>query len=170
MNNENKDNLIPAYHKMMKRVEETQKVSTTKTLGQHIEDAKEKALILEELTREEAEHIGEYLHRDLHDAADFIVNTEQALADWMRFDLELIEQSLLDMFSLMVDQTRTELENIAERARLANEWNSGEIIGLGSLCCEICGHTLNFHKPDYIPACPKCGATQFKRCFDKDIS
>jgi len=32
-----KDNLVPAYQKMMKRVEKTQKQSTTRTLQQHIE-------------------------------------------------------------------------------------------------------------------------------------
>ncbi len=163
MSVDSKDNLVPAYHKMMTRVEETQKSSTTKTLQQHIEAAKEKAVVLEELTREEAEHIGEYLRRDLQDAAEFIVSTEQALADWIRFDLELIEDRLLSMFSLMVDQTRLELENIAERARQATEWNSGEITGLGTLKCENCGHVLRFHQPDYIPTCPNCAGTLFKR-------
>ncbi|MCK5717957.1 MAG: zinc ribbon-containing protein [Thiomargarita sp.] len=160
------EHLIPAYHKMLTRVDETQKSATTHTLTQHIENAKEQALVLDELTREEAEHIGEYLRRDLHDAAEFIVSTENALADWMHFDLELIEDRLLDMFSVMVDHTRLELDNIAERARLANEWHSGEIIGLGTLYCEMCHHALQFQKPDYIPACPNCGATIFKRTIE----
>jgi rubrerythrin len=158
-----KDNLVPAYQKMMKRVEETQKQSTTRTLQQHIEDAIEKAVELEELTREEAERIGDYLRRDLHDAAEFIITTEQALADWFRFDLELIEERLLSMFSLMVDQTQLELENLAERARQATQWYSGEITGLGTLYCDNCGKALHFHQPNYIPACPNCEATQFKR-------
>ncbi|MDM8557630.1 zinc ribbon-containing protein [Candidatus Parabeggiatoa sp. HSG14] len=158
-----KDKLVPAYRQMMVRVEETQKHSTTKTLQQHIEDAKEKAVELDELTREEAERIGDYLRRDLHDAAEFIVSGEQALADWIRFDLELIEEGLLNMFSLMVDQTQLELENLAERARQATEWYSGEIVGLGTLYCDNCGKALHFHQPDYIYACPNCNATCFKR-------
>ncbi len=158
-----KDNLVPAYQKMMKRVEKTQKQSTTRTLQQHIEYAIEKAVELEELTREEAERIGDYLRRDLHDAAEFIITTEQALADWFRFDLELIEERLLEMFSLMVDQTQVELENLAERARQATQWYSGEITGLGTLYCDNCGKALHFHQPNYIPACPNCEATRFKR-------
>jgi rubrerythrin len=168
MSNNDKDNIVPAYRKMMTRVEQTQKTSTTKTLQQHIEAAIEAAVQLDELTREEAERIGDYLRRDLHDAAEFLVTTERALADWMRFDLELIEDRLLNMFSLMVDQTKLELENLAERARLATEWNSGEIIGLGTLYCENCDHALHFHKPDYIPACPNCGATRFRRIVETD--
>jgi rubrerythrin len=166
MNNDNqnsKDNLVPAYQKMMTRVEETQKRSTTKTLQQHIDSAIEKAIELDELTREEAEHIGDYLRRDLHDAADFIITTEQALADWIHFDLELVEERLLEMFSLMVDQTQQELENLAERARQATQWHSGEITGLGTLFCENCDNALHFPQPDYISSCPNCGATRFKR-------
>ncbi len=148
---------------MLTRVEETQKHSTTKTLQQHIDNAIEKAVELDELTREEAERIGDYLRRDLHDAADFIINTEQALADWLHFDLELIEERLLEMFSLMVDQTQQELENLAERARQATQWHSGEITGLGTLFCENCNNALHFHQPAHIHPCPNCGATQFKR-------
>jgi rubrerythrin len=168
----NKDNqqehLAPAYQKMMTRVEETQKQSTSKTLHQHIEDATEKAVELEELSREEAERIGDYLRRDLQDAAEFIVTTEQALADWIRFDLELVEEGLLNMFSLMVDQTQQELESLAENARQAVEWHSGEIAGIGTLNCENCGQSLHFYKPDYIPVCPNCGATRFNRVIESE--
>ncbi|HEC85636.1 MAG: hypothetical protein DRR08_23740 [Candidatus Parabeggiatoa sp. nov. 2] len=158
-----KDNLVPAYQKMMARVKETLGHATEKSLHQHIEDAKEKAVELDELSREEAEHLGDYLRRDLQDAAEFIVTTEQALADWIRFDLALIEERLLEMFSLMVDHTQQELDNLAESARQATQWNSGEITGIGTLYCDSCGKALHFHQPDYIPVCPNCGATLFGR-------
>ncbi len=162
-NTESKEHLIPAYRKMMTRVEQTHQESATTGLQAHINAAIDKAVELNELTREEAERIGDYLRRDLQDAAEFIISTEQALADWLRFDLALVEESLLDMFSLMVDQSRLELDNLAESARQATEWQSGEITALGTLYCENCGHSLHFHKPSYIPACPNCGATRFKR-------
>lgn len=160
---ESKAHLVPAYRKMMTRVEQTHQESATTSLQAQIEAAKEKAVELNELSREEAERLSDYLRRDLRDAAEFITSTEQALADWMRFDLALIEDSFLDMFSLMVDQSRLELDNLAESARQATEWQSGEITALGTLYCEKCGHSLHFHQPDYIPACPNCGATRFKR-------
>jgi len=157
------DKLVPAYQKMLGRVKEVLPHPQFKTLRERIEAAKEKTVGLEELTIEEAERIGDYLHRDVEDAAQFIVGTGQALTDWMRFDLELIEDRLLEMFSLMVDHTRTELENLAEQARLATEWNSGEITGPGTLYCDNCGKILSFHKPAYIPICPNCNSTLFKR-------
>ena len=169
-NQSSKNNLIPAYKKMLTRVEATYKHSTTKNLQQYIDNAIEKAVEFDELTREEAERIGDYLRRDLHDAADFIINTEQALVDWVHFDLELIEERLLEMFSLMVDHTQLELANLAECARQATQWQSGEIIGLGTLFCESCGNAQHFHQPDHIPACPNCGATRFKRKVGNTVS
>ncbi|MBE9563240.1 MAG: zinc ribbon-containing protein [Proteobacteria bacterium] len=155
-------NLVPAYRKMLSRVEAANK----KTLHKRIETAIESAVELEELSREEAENIGNYLLKDLQDAAQFIVSTEQVLADWIRFDLELIEERLLDMFSLMVDQSRLELDNLAERAHQAIEWHTGEITGLGTLYCANCNKPMSFKKPDYIPACPNCESTLFKRTID----
>jgi NADH pyrophosphatase NudC (nudix superfamily) len=155
-------NLVPAYRKMLSRAEATKK----KTLHQRIDTAIETAVELEELSREEAENIGNYLRRDLQDAVKFIVSTEQALADWVRFDLELIEERLLNMFSVMVDQSRLELDNLAERAHQATEWHTGEITGLGTLYCANCSKPVHFRKPDYIPACPNCESTLFKRTLE----
>jgi hypothetical protein len=160
-------NLVTAYHKMMTRVKEALSHAGETTLKQHIENAKEKAVELEELSREEAQRISDYLRKDLQDAAEFIITTEQALTDWMRFDLELIEEQFLDLFSVMVDHTKVELENLAECARQATEWYAGEITGPGTLQCDNCGKQLHFHHPDYIPPCPNCSAVLFKRQFDE---
>ncbi|MDM8569263.1 zinc ribbon-containing protein [Thiotrichales bacterium HSG1] len=155
-------NLVPAYRKMLSRAEAADK----KTLHKRIEMAVETAIELEELSREEAENIGDYLLRDLQDAAKFIVSTEQALVDWISFDLELIEERLLEMFSVMVDHSRLELDNLAERAHQAMEWHTGEITGLGTLYCANCSKPISFKKPNYIPACPNCESTLFKRILD----
>ena len=162
------DRFVSAYHQMMNRVKDSLSHTPPRNLREQIEVAKEKAVELKELTLEEAEKLGDYLRRDLEDAAHFIVTTNQALADWMRFDLELIEEHFLNQFSLMVDHTRMELENLAERARQATEWYSGEVTGPGTLSCSNCGKILQFHKPDYIPACPNCGAISFKRIDDEE--
>lgn len=166
--NDNKTDLLSGYQRMMHRVKEMWEHATHDDLHQYIDAAQEKAVELEELTREEAERIGDYLRRDIHDAAEFLVNTEQSLAEWMRFDLELIEARLLDTFTVMVDQTRNSLDNFAEQARLAVEWQSGEITGPGTLYCSSCGKEINFHQPDYIPSCPQCGGTLFKRHLPED--
>ncbi len=157
--------LLSAYEQMLTRVKDLPSVSHT--LSERIDKAKEKALELEELTREEAEKIAYYLKRDLHDAAHFIVETEHELADWLRFDLSLLEERFIDLFTVMEDPTRTELNRLAEQAKLA-EWTSGEITCAGTLYCVSCNHVLQFYQPDFIPTCPNCGATVFIRDEELD--
>lgn len=164
------DSLSSGYQHMMARVKTALETPTTLSLREHIDHAKMRAVELGELTDEEAERIGDYLRRDLEDAAQFVSETGQGLADWLKFDLELLEDRILDMFSVMVDQTQIELHNLAERARYATEWMSGEIAGPGTLICDQCGESLTFQRPTHIPACPKCGNTLFKRTIDESES
>lgn len=163
-----KDKIIAGYHKMMQRIKEALPHGSEKALSEHINNAKEKAIQLGELSQEEAQQVGDYLQRDLKDAAHYTHSSQQTLADWMRFDLQLVEERLLELFSLMVDHTQMELHNLAERARQATEWNSGEITGPGSLYCASCGKAMHFHQPDYIPPCPNCGGRLFKRYLDEN--
>lgn len=157
----NNDKLLSAYEQMLSRVKDSPKASYS--LSERIDRAKEKALEFEELTREEAEKLAYYVKRDLHDAAHFIVETEHELADWLRFDLSLLEERFIDLFSVMEDPTRTELDHLTEQAKLASEWTTGEIACAGTLYCASCNHRLSFYQPDFIPACPNCGATLFLR-------
>ncbi|OUD14365.1 zinc ribbon-containing protein [Thioflexithrix psekupsensis] len=166
----NHDHLTTGYQQMMARIKETLTTPATLSLGEHIAHARERAVELGELTEEEAQHIGDYLRRDVEDAAHFLSETQQSLADWLQQDLELIEDRLLDLFSVMVDHTQQELQDLAERARCASEWLSGEISGIGVLICEQCGHRLEFTQPDYIPVCPNCGHTLFKRVASESES
>jgi hypothetical protein len=155
------DKLLSAYEQMLVRVKESPK--SLHTLSERIDRAKEKALEFEELSREEAEKMAYYVKRDLHDAAHFIVETEHELADWLRFDLTLLEERFIDLFSTMEDPTRTELDRLTEQAKLASEWTCGEITCAGTLYCANCHHKLQFYQPDFIPACPNCGSTLFLR-------
>ncbi len=159
---EDQNNLVPAYQKMLSRAE----AAKNNTLSQRIDIAIETAVNLKELNPDEAKNIGDYLLRDLQDAAEFIVSTEQALVDWISFDIELVEERLFNMFSLMVDQSRLELDNLAERAHQAMEWHTGEITGLGTLYCANCNKAMHFKKPNYISACPNCESTLFVRTLD----
>ncbi len=164
------DAMLEGYTKMLNRAQEglNNSANTPSNLRSYLDSAKEQAVTLNELSREQAEKISDYLWRDLHDAAHFLTETQQELVSWLRFDLELIEERLFDVFSVMVDHTQLELHNLAERARCATEWNSGEIIGIGTLVCDQCQYSLTFHQPAYIPVCPNCGGTAFKRTFEED--
>ena len=161
------DRLVQGYDRMMERVKDMlEKVEheTPPRLRQAIEFAKEKAVELEELTIEEAERIGNYLRRDMEDAAEYLASEEvEDLKAWFRFDVELIEQQLLEMFLSVADRTRLDMLDLEEQLEEAREYHTGEITGPGTLVCINCGERLHFHKTSHIPPCPKCHETKFSR-------
>ena len=160
------DRLAAAYEKMLERVDEAfekAQETTLPALKENIEHAREKAVELGELTREEAEKIAGYLERDMKDAGEFLAESGEEFRNWMRFDLELIEDRLLEMFVSVADQTRVELSKLAEQARQATTYHTGEITGPGTLVCSGCGKELHFKKTGHIPPCGKCHGTEYKR-------
>jgi hypothetical protein len=157
--------LIGAYDQMLARVKEFINETGKEAqpyLERATEYAKEKAVELGELSREEAEDIANYLRRDIHDAATFLGEHGDEITDWLRLDLLLIENKVLEMFSQVVDQTRLELDKLAMEAELQG-WHTGQVTGIGTLQCLECGEQLHFHKTGHIPPCPKCNHTEFTR-------
>ena len=138
-------------------------------LQQGLDAAREKATELGELSLEEAEKIGNYLKRDVYDAAKYLASDKaDELKDWLRFDIQLVEERMAESFSLLVDKTTVELKQLADRAREVGEWHTGEITGPGALICKKCGEEIHFHKTGHIPPCPKCHATAYRRGRELD--
>jgi polyhydroxyalkanoate synthesis regulator phasin len=165
------EKLVRGYDRMMERIKtaiERAEKNTWQALQQHINGAIDKAVELGELTREEAEKIGDYLRRDLHDAAAFLAESGADLAGWLRFDMDLIEQRLLEMFAIAADQTKLALMELEEQARVASEYHTGDITSIGSLQCTRCGKIIYFHKTSHIPPCPSCANVTFTRVQKED--
>lgn len=154
--------LTEAYNLMLERSRETMK-NTQSGVRKAVDTAMEKATELEELTREEAELVSIYVMRDLADAATFIDKSGKELRDWLRFDLEVVENALAQRFAQMVDHTRLELDKLEMQANAVGEWHTGEIVGIGTLKCKSCGEVLHFHQTGHIPPCPKCHGSTFRR-------
>lgn len=150
---------IHAYERMLERSRGLL-TDAGHTARRAIETATETATELGELTREEAERIGYYLKRDIQDAAEYLAAQGGELRDWLRFDVELVEDRILDALTLLVDNTKVELSEWTERA---NEWHTGEVTGPGTLVCHACGEELHFNRPGHIPPCPKCRGSRYRR-------
>ncbi len=153
------DKLAEAYDHMMERVRET----VGKNLQQSLEQAQVTAVELGELTRDEAEKVANYLHRDLRDATEYLNEKGRELRDWFRFDLQQVEERILETFNRLVDTSRIELGRLSGNLPGNEERHTGEIAGIGTLACVACGAELHFHKTGRIPPCPKCHATVFSR-------
>lgn len=167
MNNKNNDpvdRMVEAYETMLERIHAMGE-RTGPAIGNAIDQARETAVELGELSREEAEKIASYIERDIHDAARFVVETGEDFRNWFRFDVQLVETHLFNLFASVADQTSLELQKLAERARHA-PLRTGEVTGPGTLECQRCGEQLHFRKAGRIPPCPKCRETEFKRVSD----
>lgn len=160
------DKLVDAYEQMLKRtherIEEAQEESGPR-FRELLGKVRDHMVELGELTREEANKVSEYIERDIKDAAEYIAETGEDLRDWWRFDMELMEQRMLDMFARVADQTALNLAQWAESARLMSLYQAGEIAGPGTLTCDQCGAEINLAKAGRIPACADCGGTLFRR-------
>jgi len=160
------DSLGTAYETMYKRAAEKLHSAQEKSdvmLHKFIDEAKEKAVELEELTKEDAQKISEWLKRDLNDKIHYLAETEYELKDWLGFEINFIETVLLDWLLQTADKTTVELLALKENARKASIYSTGEITGPGTLICDECDEVLHFHKAGKIPPCPKCHTTHFHR-------
>lgn len=70
-----------------------------------IEEAREQAVALGEMTQAEAEQVTYWLKHDLLHLRDVLQRTERGVMSWLGLDLRLIEQGLLD---LLADPTRVD--------------------------------------------------------------
>lgn len=157
---------VEAYERMMERTHAAMESAPKEhrpPLRKSLEEAREKAVELGELTREEAQRIAQFLQRDIEDAAHYLSESGREMSDWFRFDLRLLEERMIEMFSSVADQTRLELLELEERARLASEYRTGELTGPGTLECAGCSKLMQFVKAGHIPPCPQCHGTVFHR-------
>ncbi|WP_295885826.1 zinc ribbon-containing protein [uncultured Thiohalocapsa sp.] len=164
------DHLVDAYDEMLKRTREgiEQAQESAPKLRHMLEQVRDNMVELGELTREEAAKITDYVERDIEDAAHWLADTGEDLREWWRFDLELIEQRMLDAFTSVADQTSLQLKQWAERARQASLYQAGQITGPGTLICDKCGAETNFTRTGRIPPCAECGNLTFRRPQPED--
>lgn len=157
--------LIDTYNQMMAAIRETFENADTSdlTLQKALNDAKEQAVHLGEVTMEEAHEISEYIKRDINDAAEYMMDSSAEFSDWLMLDIEVIERQIIDLFLSVADRTRIELEQFQNPPHDPNEYQTGEITGPGTLVCTQCGHNISFITTAEIEVCPECKNTTFQR-------
>ncbi len=160
--NENK--LTKAYNDFMEYMYEATD-DTIHTIADKLDSAKEKISEIGGLTQEEISHISDSVARDVHHAAHTLPdNSNDSLSEWLKFDIDLIEDFALESFLDVADKTRIELAQLSQTAKLyGHPYKSGELTAPGTLSCEKCGKVIAFKSTSIIPECPDCGANTFIR-------
>jgi len=160
------DALGSAYERMYERAAKSLHQTKDKSgplLHKLVDEARSKAVELEELSEEDARKLADWLKRDLDDAVSYLAETGHELSDWLGFETTLLEGAVLDLLLKAADNTTVELLTMRDNARHPGTYHTGELTGPGTLVCEQCGEKLDFRKAGKIPPCPKCHATVFHR-------
>ncbi|MEH6358531.1 MAG: hypothetical protein V7745_06045 [Pseudomonadales bacterium] len=157
-----------AYERIIHRVEESlgdaEKV-TREELKHGIDQAIEFEGDVEELTRQEVSLLGTYLKRDLNNFSRYMGDTGKEIADWLKFDVILLERKLLSLLMSVADKSVTEqLELEEELAEHTEEvYVAAEYILPGTFLCDNCNAEQEFIKPGFLMNCTECGSDKFRR-------
>jgi hypothetical protein len=157
--------LTKAYDDLMEHLYEAMD-DTLHTIADALEIAKEKTASLGGHTQEEINKIADYVMRDVeHVAASPTVREENdSLSEWLKFDIELIENFAMDAFMSIADKTRLKLAALEMEAKQYHPYKSGDVTSPGTFTCDSCGKQIAFKSTSVIPKCPACQGDAFSRC------
>jgi len=155
--------LIKLYDDLMGHLYEAMD-DTLHTVAEALIIAKEKTSELGGHTQEEINKVADYVMRDVEHAATTSPNSHKdSLTEWLKFDIDLIENFALDAFLDIADKTRIKLAELEMDAKQYHPYQSGDIASPGTFVCDACGKEISFKSTSVIPECPTCHATAFSR-------
>lgn len=157
--------LTKAYDDLMGHLYEAMD-DTLHTVADALEIAKEKTSELGGHTQEEINRIADYVMRDVEHVAASPQREDRndSWSEWLKFDLELIENFALDAFMSIADKTRVKLAALEMEAKQYHPYQSGDVTGPGTFVCDACGKQIAFKSTSVLPDCPECKGTRFSRC------
>ncbi|MDD4915965.1 MAG: zinc ribbon-containing protein [Methylococcales bacterium] len=156
--------LIKAYDDLMTHLYEAMD-GTLHSVAEALEIAKKKTGAMAEHSPEDVDRAADFVMRDIHHAASNAADNEKdSLSEWLKFDIDLIENFALDAFWSIADKTRIKLAELEMDAQLYHPYKSGDIAGPGTFSCEQCNKEISFKSTSVVPECPACHSRTFNRC------
>ncbi len=110
-----------------------------------------------DLTKDELLLVSAYVKSDLKEFAENYEESKNSPFSLMIADS--IWQGLLEI----TDRTKVEWVELFDDLEHQGLYEAGEVIGLGVLVCDECGHKTEYNHPTEIIPCSKCGCTGFSR-------
>ena len=157
--------LIKAYDELMNHLYEALD-GTLHSIAEALDIAKEKTAALGGHTQEEINKVADYVMRDVQHVATSptLEDENNSLSEWLKFDIDLIENFALDAFMDIADKTKVKLAALEMEAQQYHPYKSGEVASPGTFTCDACGKQIAFKSTSVIPKCPACNGDAFTRC------
>jgi hypothetical protein len=159
---------LEAYDRMLERVQarlSEMEETTRDTLEQEIGRAVEAEQALEEMTREEAGLLGEYLKRDLEHLLHFVEETGEGLSEWLQLDISMLEHQLANMLFSVADKTKIDTLELRQKleSHELSQYISGEVATAGMFKCLNCGHMRCLTTTSHLEPCDACDSHYYER-------
>ncbi len=126
-------------------------------LSDVVETSEKVAQAASDMTKDELSLISTYVQADLN---EFAQSYEEGKSG--PFYL-MIENSIWQGLADISDKTFIEQAEFFHELETQGSYQTGDIIGLGTLRCEKCGHRVEYNHPTEVIDCIKCGHNQFRR-------
>jgi rubrerythrin len=144
------------YESLLNEITETVRNSSAK-LDQAVEASEKIIQAASEMTRDELTHISDTMRADLQEFAENYQENKSGPFYTM------ISNSIWEGLASITDRTALEWIEFSKELERRGTYKAGDIIGLGILTCERCGHKAEYNHPTEIIPCIACGHHLFRR-------
>ncbi len=132
-------------------------------LDNALEDAKKAAQKISEITYEESENVVKTLKQDIQDLAYFVQHLGGLLTDWIKLDIEYIEEPVVQMLYQIADRTELEMSQKKADDLNNNVYKTGNIVLIGVFICDKCKYKTEMPHIGKLTTCSECKNTKFTR-------
>nr|WP_086941191.1 zinc ribbon-containing protein [Thaumasiovibrio occultus] len=127
-----------------------------------VETSEEVVKAMSDMTKDELALIKQYLRRDLKEFGENVEKPEPESFKDSQF-YQGIVNTIWQNLAEITDQTQIEWHEIFADIEHGGVYHAGEIIGLGKLVCEQCGHEEFYYHPQPVSRCIHCDHDHFAR-------
>ena len=158
--------LIEQYQQLLSDIEQRYRNDPDLTLGQLdqvLQQSRAYLAMQSNASTEQMDLIEQFLRRDLAEyARQLELAPDTDAPNNSLFSLGL-ENSIWGWLLEITDRSQIEWHEFGQELRHQGHYDSGDVVGLGELICDNCGHSMVFSHPTTLPKCPSCNGESFSR-------
>lgn len=142
---------------------ESGKERTREAMDKAMERARVQLAEAGEFTAEQGEQLKRYLKRDLDHTAQEMQRLGHEAHE--RFHPDRLKAGALSSIARIFSAASATLQNWSRKAEEAVLCETGQVTSAGTLTCVNCGHTFQLKKTTFVPPCPGCLGTTFRKSY-----